>query len=192
MVGEMRACLLWIPVGLGVIVGLLGLAVPAVADVLFDGPYSYPVGDAASGVAVGDVNGDLWPDLAVSNWDSHDVSLLLNNGDGTFAPAVHYATGRSAVGVALSDLNRDDWLDLVATRRWGENSLSVLLSHGQCLPGDVDGDHDVDLADLAGLLGAYDACDGDPDYDPDADFDASGCVDLWDLLTLLYNYGAGL
>ncbi|MBU0617067.1 MAG: hypothetical protein KKI02_05070 [Planctomycetes bacterium] len=54
-----------------------------------------------------------------------------------------------------------------------------------------DGDRDVDLADLAGLLGAYGVCEGDPDYDPDADFDASGCVDLWDLLTLLYNYGAG-
>ncbi len=45
--------------------------------------------------------------------------------------------------------------------------------------------------DLAALLGAYYACDGDLDYDPNADFDANGCVDLWDLLTLLDNHGAG-
>ena len=55
----------------------------------------------------------------------------------------------------------------------------------------ADGDRDVDLADLAALLGAYGVCAGDPNYDPNADFDASGCVDLWDLLRLLSNYGAG-
>ncbi|MBU0617717.1 MAG: hypothetical protein KKI02_08365 [Planctomycetes bacterium] len=53
----------------------------------------------------------------------------------------------------------------------------------------VCGNGDVDWADLAGLLGAYGVCEGDPDYDPNADFDANGCVDLWDLLPLLDNYG---
>jgi len=57
--------------------------------------------------------------------------------------------------------------------------------------GDVDGDGDVDLNDLAALLSAYGACTGDPSYNPDADFDDSGCVDLSDLATLLSNYGTG-
>ena len=56
-------------------------------------------------------------------------------------------------------------------------------------PGDFDGDGDVDLQDLAALLGVYGTCDGDPEYDPAADFDLSGCVDLADLATLLGNYG---
>jgi sulfatase modifying factor 1 len=56
-------------------------------------------------------------------------------------------------------------------------------------PGDVDGDGDVDLSDLAGLLGAYDTCEGDPFYNPAADFDDSGCIDLTDLATLLAYYG---
>ncbi len=48
--------------------------------------------------------------------------------------------------------------------------------------GDIDGDGDVDLADLATLLAAYDTCDGDPGYNPDADLDDSGCIGLADLL----------
>jgi len=60
------------------------------------------------------------------------------------------------------------------------------------IPGDLDGDGDVDLGDLAELLAAYGSCDGDPDYNPDADLDDSGCVDLSDLALLLSNYGYGV
>jgi hypothetical protein len=59
------------------------------------------------------------------------------------------------------------------------------------IPGDVDGDGDVDLNDLALLLSAYGACEGDPNYNPAADIDNSGCVDLTDLAALLSNYGFG-
>ena len=58
-------------------------------------------------------------------------------------------------------------------------------------PGDIDGDGDTDLADLATLLASYDLCDGDPGYEPAADFDDSGCVDLSDLAYLLADYGCG-
>ena len=44
-------------------------------------------------VAVGDFNGDGKPDLAVANADSATSSVLLGNGDGTFAAAVNYAAG---------------------------------------------------------------------------------------------------
>jgi hypothetical protein len=59
------------------------------------------------------------------------------------------------------------------------------------VPGDVDGDGDVDLSDLAALLAAFNTCAGDADYNPEADFDDSGCVDLSDLAALLANYRLG-
>ena len=44
-------------------------------------------------VAIGDLNGDGKPDLAVAIYNSNVVSVLLGNGDGTFAPRTDFATG---------------------------------------------------------------------------------------------------
>lgn len=54
--------------------------------------------------------------------------------------------------------------------------------------GDVNGDGVVDLTDLAVLLSAFDACTGDPLYDPNIDIDGSGCIDLTDLAVLLSHF----
>ncbi len=68
------------------------------------------------------------------------------------------------------------------------DDLGIATVQIDCL-GDVDGDGDTDLSDLAVLLGAYGACVGDSNYNPAADFDDSGCIDLSDLATLLGDYG---
>lgn len=69
----------------------------------------------------------------------------------------------------------------------GQDTGSAYVFRSTC-PGDVDGDRDVDLADLAALLAAYDSRKGEERYNPDADFDADGDVDTGDLATLLANY----
>ncbi|MEP0845307.1 MAG: hypothetical protein HRF50_00640 [Phycisphaerae bacterium] len=58
-------------------------------------------------------------------------------------------------------------------------------------PGDLDGDGDVDLADLSQLLSAFGTCDEDNAFDPAADLDGDGCVGLADLSALLTAYGIG-
>ena len=62
----------------------------------------------------------------------------------------------------------------------------------QCDGSELSGYGFLPVTDLAELLAAYGTCDGDPDYNPDADLDDSGCIDLADLATLLSNYGYGV
>ena len=54
-------------------------------------------------------------------------------------------------------------------------------------PGDLDGDNDIDLADLAQLLSNYGMTSG-AIYE-DGDLDGDGDVDLADLAALLSVYG---
>jgi len=57
------------------------------------------------------------------------------------------------------------------------------------IPGDVDGDFDVDLYDAVKLLARYGARIGDPQYDPVYDIDNDGRIFLYDAVILLSHYG---
>jgi hypothetical protein len=95
-----------------------------------------PIKAAAHLIAVGDVNKDGNPDLALTHHDSFGVVVLLGAGDGRFAPAPGspFAAHRGAKahnhGLALSDLNRDGNLD-ITTSNQDDNSVSVLLGDGR-------------------------------------------------------------
>jgi hypothetical protein len=65
-------------------------------DGSFQDPSSFAAGMSPSAVAVADFNGDNWPDLAVANFGSNDVSILLNDQDwsgGSDGPS-HGSSGR--------------------------------------------------------------------------------------------------
>jgi glucose/arabinose dehydrogenase len=56
------------------------------------------------------------------------------------------------------------------------------------VPGDIDGDGLVDVADLLYLVDAFGSLEGDLNYSPAADLDGDGAVDVVDLLTLVENW----
>src|SRR5919197_672103 len=122
-------------------------------------------------VAIGDLNGDGKPDLAIANsyFDADDdegqagtVSIRLGRGDGTFKPRRDYSTGGGPHSVAIGDLNGDRAPDVAAAVA-DTDTLAVLLNNGDgslrppvsyatgddpfwVAVGDLDGDGKPDLA----------------------------------------------
>jgi hypothetical protein len=94
----------------------------------------YTIGTRATSVAIGDLNGDGKPDLAVSDFGAGTVAVLLGNGDGTFQAAVKYAAIKGgAAGVAIGDFNGDGKPDLAVLSKDSINTagvVTVLLGNG--------------------------------------------------------------
>jgi type II secretory pathway component GspD/PulD (secretin) len=92
------------------------------------------VGKTPVAIASADFNGDSKPDLAVLNQGDNSVSILLNNGDATFAAAPNspLATGQSPTGIAVADFAANGNVDIAVTSP-STNSVSVFLGLGQGL-----------------------------------------------------------
>ncbi len=106
---------------------------PGNGDGTFGAPQSVslPVGSQPSALAVGDLNGDGKPDLAVADAGTSQVSVLLGTGNHAFAPSVQYATGTTPDAIAIADLNDDGKPDLVTANSGANaNSASILLGKG--------------------------------------------------------------
>lgn len=93
----------------------------------------YMTGTSPQSVVAVDVNGDHLVDLVVANHDDNTLSVLLGNGDGTFAqPAKPVPSGGTGPqSVAVADVNDDGQMDIVVANS-GSDALSVLL--GSCAP----------------------------------------------------------
>ncbi len=57
------------------------------------------------------------------------------------------------------------------------------------IPGDVDGDNDVDIFDIVRMASVYGVKQPDPRYDPACDIDSDGDIDIFDLVIAAGNYG---
>jgi tetratricopeptide (TPR) repeat protein len=91
----------------------------------------FPVGQFPVAIVSGDLNNDSHQDLAVLNQTDNTVSVLLGNGDGTFAAAANspLATGQSPTALAINDFNADGNLDIAVTDPQ-TNSVAVFLGQG--------------------------------------------------------------
>jgi hypothetical protein len=95
-------------------------------------------GNFPSAIVAGDFDGNGTLDLAVTNQNDSTVSILLNNGNGTFQTHVDYPTGAAPAALVVGDFNNDGFLD-VAVANPTANTISVLLGNGN---GTLQGHHD--------------------------------------------------
>ncbi len=101
---------------------------PAPADALLD-----PSDQAsASGIAVGDFNGDGKLDAAVALAGSDSVSISLGNGNGTFQPAtvVQLPSGSEPQAIVAGDFTGNGYTDL-AVADGGTSSVTILENNGK-------------------------------------------------------------
>ncbi len=101
-------------------------------DGTFAAHVTFGAGVLPASVAIGDLDGDGNLDLAVANSGFPgiiigDVSVLLGNGDGTFAADVIFGAGDFPQSVAIGDLDGDGDADL-AVANFGSDNVSVLLN----------------------------------------------------------------
>ncbi|MBW4494460.1 MAG: VCBS repeat-containing protein [Oscillatoria princeps RMCB-10] len=177
------------------------------------------VGDFPSSVIAADLDNDGDIDLATANSsnlngvdifdDNRNVSVLLNNGNGTFAPAVDFdgAVENVPTSVTAADLDGDSDIDLVTSTMVYFNSVSVLRNNGNgtfaaavevgagsnfITAADLDGDGDIDLATAYSSSGvslllnngngtfaaAVNSAGGVAEDMTAADFDGDGDTDL--------------
>jgi len=185
------------------------LLVPAQAIAQVDPSSFGPPAFYASGnlntarVAVGDLNGDGSPDLVTVSQcfssgpppDCHTgVSVLINNGDGTFKAAVTYeGDGMDGYEVAIADVDADGKPDLVVLNGAFPASMTVMRGNGDgtfqtpvgypLLPsGYNDGQHPAGRMAVGDING-----DGKPDVVVSIANDTGGAS----LLTVLLNAGDG-
>jgi uncharacterized repeat protein (TIGR01451 family) len=142
-------------------------------DGTFVAAVNYGAGDRPGSVFSSDYDGDGDFDLAVANYgtypNSGNVSILLNNGDGTFAAPLNFGVGVHPTSVFSADFDNDSDFDLAVANSYS-NSVSILLNNGNgtfaaevsyavgydpisVFSADFDNDSDFDLA--VANYGAY-------------------------------------
>jgi VCBS repeat protein/Big-like domain-containing protein len=115
-----------------------------------------PIGHVASPNEPGDFNNDGFPDAATANVADNTVSILLGNGNGTFAPQQVVAVGGSPHGIAVLDADGDGDPD-IATANTGSNNVSLILNNGSGVFGTAtsfdsggNGEYSMGAGDMTG------------------------------------------
>jgi VCBS repeat protein len=117
-----------------------------------DGTFLQPAGwvddpaDAIVGpgsIAVGDLNGDGFPDLAIENAFSYvpyrcTVTVMTGNGDGTFQPPVRYPCSDTSqtsangfpVGLLIADFDGDGKADVLGLYQYNQGYIQLFPGNG--------------------------------------------------------------
>jgi hypothetical protein len=88
---------------------------------------TFTTGDSSRpvSVALGQFNNDTHLDIAVANYDTHNIGIFLGYGNGTFTSQTTTSVGASRpVSMAVGDFNNDHWLDIVVSNN-GTNTIGI-------------------------------------------------------------------
>lgn len=99
-------------------------------DTLFSPGTTHPVGDRPQSCALADLDGDGQLDAFVVNEDSDDLSLLLGDGAGGFAPEQRIALNGAPRGFAIADFDLSGTTDFVVGRAVGVYELCFYSGTG--------------------------------------------------------------
>jgi PKD repeat protein len=110
--------------------------------------------------------------ITLISGDSKTVSFTWNT--------TSFAKGNYTIK-ALADIapNESNTTDNTLTDGW------IVLT----IPGDVDGDFDVDIYDIVKLCMAYGFQKGDPEYDANCDINCDGDINIYDIVIACSHYG---
>jgi len=128
----------------------------------FSGPEKITTSNRSIAVECADLNGDGYPDIAVGNNLSRNVSVFMNNQDSTFAAPVGWSMGTGLNDLILADIDNQNGLDMI-TADYDADSVSVQINNGngmftgapytyavgnapnRVVAADIDGDTYLDL-----------------------------------------------
>ncbi|MFK8114760.1 MAG: Ig-like domain-containing protein [Rubripirellula sp.] len=117
-------------------------------------------------VVTTDINGDSFPDLILSLFEGNEISIRLNQGDGTFSETPISVSvsplGTGPISIAVADLNGQGSVDLIVANNLSSNAAVLLDFNGSgfesttfyavgdtpqdVATGDFDGQNGVDFA----------------------------------------------
>ena len=130
--------------------------------------YSTSPGTNPHSIIIGDFNQDYQLDIAVSNYDTNNISVLIGNNDGSFAAPTLHSTGIDSgpFGMTAGDFDNNNQSDIAVVNS-GTNNVFVLIGYSmmqsqspttyltgdashplQIGIGDFDNDTQLDLAVL--------------------------------------------